>query len=109
MRGPDAGQRRRDAAGGGGQGGAVQVDPGFSQLTPRLLSSVATKMCRIALKPRFQLQPAPLRQGQPGGRVRGRAGCQPQGGAAGAHLTLVHFPAELYLHFLFDFLRGFVG
>jgi len=25
-------------------GGAVQVDPGFSQLTPRLLSSVETKM-----------------------------------------------------------------
>ena len=25
-------------------GGAVQVDPGFSQLTPRLLSSVETEL-----------------------------------------------------------------
>ena len=43
---------------------AVQVDPGFSHLTPRLLSSVEAKMRSIAFKLCFQLQPAPLHVGE---------------------------------------------
>ena len=49
----------------GSLGGAVQVDPGFPQLTPRLLSDLETKFDKTAFKLCFQLQPAPL---HPGGR-----------------------------------------
>ena len=50
------------------QAGRCTVDPGFEQLTPRSLSSVETKMRRIAFKLCFQLQPAPL---HPGGSCTG--------------------------------------
>ena len=46
------------------QGGPVQVDPGFSQMTPRLLSALKTKICWAGFKLCFQLQPAPLQQGK---------------------------------------------
>jgi hypothetical protein len=40
--------------------GQCWFTPGWKHLTPRLLSSVETKMRRIAFKLCFQLQPAPL-------------------------------------------------
>ena len=39
---------------------AVQVDPGFAKLTPRLLSALKRKKCQTGFKRCFQLQPAPL-------------------------------------------------
>ena len=42
-----------------------QVDPGFTQLTLHVLSTLETKLCEAAFKRCFQLQPAPLQPGKP--------------------------------------------
>ena len=47
------------------QVGVVQVDPGFPQLNPRVLSAFETKIRSAAFNLFFQLQPAPLHQVQP--------------------------------------------
>jgi len=89
----------------GSQGGAVQVDPGFSQLTPRLLSTLETKILYTAFKYCFQLQPAPLHQGleantriEKGEHTCGRAvQVDPTGARAKAWCLLIHADASLSL------------
>ena len=88
-------------------GRAVQVDPGFPQLTPRLLSTLETKIREAAFKLCFRLastaimQPAPLQYGNTGKlivitgtrrRAHKRGWSVRRSSRRG--LTLVHFPAQ---------------